>query len=411
MFSQFKEIAKMQSGELGGAMSSTALRGGNLLGGDFLDVSQSPTRASSPESVNTDTIMNTIGVELSLMRTSVRQLEEKMVEIAEERDRAKTDLSQLQERYNILEESANRSRSIEGSSRRDIADAFEATRQRESRTMKWGRKPVIKTADIKEVNIKELSGFSSRYVLEDLFNRVQACAEDDDDRIAIAETKLGRDARSILGVEKGGKDLTWEEFKQLSYQVFKAEKDTVSVIQDINASFHYDMEMEPMHFVNEMKAVLGSIKASDMPNVNSMIKRKLFNGIPKGMQETLQPYMDDNTIKVVDFVRSLTKCRASHMELKKGLGNVRELTEVTIPVAPESRDEIKELLAEVRKTNETIVRVMTTNRRRYPPSCGYCNWDTSHLPATCPKNPPPGSCYDCLQVGHKRKDSTCPKRQ
>ena len=47
---------------------------------------------------------------------------------------------------------------------------------------------------------------------------------------------------------------------------------------------------------------------------------------------------------------------------------------------------------------------------RKTPYCGYCR-KQDHTPASCPLNPPRGACFDCLQLGCKKGNVTCPGRQ
>ena len=144
------------------------------------------------------------------------------------------------------------------------------------------------------------------------------------------------------------------------------------------------------------------------------------------MKEVLTAYLDDHTHSLESFLEIFERHRHVYMSVLK-TNRIRELTEVSKVVEAAAkcppREQVsntvsRDAFEQLAKNQETLVRAIDSieksmgnrqygNRRQY---CGYCRTN-SHYPESCPKSPPRGSCFDCLQMGHRRGDPECPKKK
>ena len=134
------------------------------------------------------------------------------------------------------------------------------------------------------------------------------------------------------------------------------------------------------------------------------------------------------------FVEMLELVRGPYLQLA-GPAKVRELAqtnyrlnEAATPKPPQietpGRSTYEELaasmLTDLGKGQQALVRAVETlnknvaegHRNSRKPWCGYCPVNANqHLRKDCPKKPPYGSCFSCLNLGHRKGDPTCPNRQ
>ena len=61
-------------------------------------------------------------------------------------------------------------------------------------------------------------------------------------------------------------------------------------------------------------------------------------------------------------------------------------------------------VSELLKQMQAMMKSMSGKKSRV--FCAFC-LTNDHTLANCVKAPPPGTCFDCLQKGHKRGDSRC----
>ena len=425
-------------------LQSTAVPVEDLLGVDFFpDVSQIPARVDTPCSSERGGAPHIdLREEITQMTYQVRQVLNRQRQTDEENERLnatnnayREELGRAEERNRSNEEEIQRLRGRLSQrspipnqpNRTTVADIEETLRLQQSRLDGLERERVsvrrthIKVSDIKELKLEDLSALTSAHTLDQLFHQVEGCASDDSGRITIAEHKLEHRAKTVLRAAMSETIITsWAQFKELCHSLFDYPVEPVAIVQDINNRFQYAIDEDPRLFVNNMSATLSAVDTANLPNKSSMMKRKLYDGLPSTIKKDLRPYMDDPSIHIKEFLITVERFRRTYLEVNRSVQNVRELTAVgrefnnvstttSPPVTGTETSEMAALRAELRQNNELLVRALEGTRRKL--KCGYCNWDPSHGPSTCPKNPPKYSCFDCLQLGHKKGESSCPKQQ
>lgn len=425
---------------LGGARASSPfVPVVNLLGGDsYEDLSRIPMGRPTPEPVarETSTIVtdtaeresDNVRWELDQLKQTMRgyldrsaRIEAENHELLQSKTRAEAEVRRLQAELDSRSRPTARLSDHDEVSRAARTDNFEDTvRQLESRMtgLEYRRveKPVIRSSEIKEVGLEDLSTISSAHRLEDLFYQVEACDERDERRIRIALNKLELKARTVVQDKMKERPITnWREFKELCHEAFDIKVDPIEVIQDINTRFNYHIDKDPRLFVNELRAMLSSVAVENMPDQNLTIKRKLYDGLPRSLKGDLQVYMDDPKTTDGHFLKHVEGHRRIYLQINKGAHNVRELAEENRAPSygiDEIASKIDTMMEKLEETESSIRATATDTRPKHRPrGCGYCNWKEVHWWTDCPKRPPPQSCFDCLQLGHKKGERACPKQQ
>ena len=151
-----------------------------------------------------------------------------------------------------------------------------------------------------------------------------------------------------------------------------------------------------------------------------MIKRSLFEGLPDSLKTNLTPFLDDPAVDLAKFIDNLNCFRDRYHMTSANPRVVREVTaEPNESSGVSSKTITDDWVKEVQQGQEKMIRAVESlaksvaeGSRRTPSRkwCGYCRVNT-HMPRQCPKNPPIGSCFDCLTQGHRKGDSNCPKKQ
>ena len=364
-------------------------------------------------------------IQMQTILQSHRILERQVDIVGRERDLAQSRVTELEgeitRRGRELDRTNRNAREDDRENSRLLASRLEAAES--SAAAAYRARPLIKASDIKELRLPNLSSLTSAHELDQWFNQIEACATDDIGRKQVAMNKLEPNARTVL-TTRGNVNhaTTWESFKAECHKVFDYPVDPVAVVQDINQKFIYNIEDDPRLFINNLNAMISSVRVPNIPNTDLMMKRKLFDGLPQTLRRDLQPYMDDNSIGSAEFLQSVERHRRSYLECKRSAQNIRELT---IMKEPSSASQsltgrgaesaplyevvagLQEKMAEMEKKE----RKAEQERKEVKPRCGYCNWRERHGWWDCPKKPPKGSCFDCLQTGHKKGEGICPKQQ
>ena len=422
----------------------------DLLGGDiFVDLTQGNTRRETPSVTNrsadesaelrqelhqlTGTVGTIIGENKKLHEALHRSREE-----AERNKKMAEDLGRslaLEIENRELKEELYRSREEERRTRRmdnTLEEEAEKRKVYESRLLKLETKekqakPIIKSSDVKDLRLKDMASITSTYVLNRFFKQIEAVTNDDEGRIRLAELKMEEKMVSLIeGLTVSKAVQKWEEFKKVCHEQYDCPVDPIAVVQELNTRYNYVIEDSPREFKNNLEAEISAIPAKDLPNTELLVKRKLYNGAPASMKEVLTAYLDDHTHSLESFLEIFERHRHVYLTVLR-TNRIRELTEVGKvveaaakfpPREPVSNTVSQDAFEQLAKNQETLVRAIDSieksignrpygNRRQY---CGYCRTNAHH-PESCPKSPPRGSCFDCLQMGHRRGSPECPKKQ
>ena len=144
-------------------------------------------------------------------------------------------------------------------------------------------------------------------------------------------------------------------------------------------------------------------------------------------------FREDHELSLNDFIKELENQRRIHLLAARTDKKIREIREATatpvnmVGATAECTPKVEEWLMDfsselsnqMTKGQEALVRAIDemgrnmSERSQRPPRkkyCGYCRTD-QHWSSECPKKPERGSCFDCMKVGHRRGDPSCPKKQ
>ena len=256
--------------------------------------------------------------------------------------------------------------------------------------------------------------------------------QEDEERVSLAIIKMEDSVSAIIETEKTKRRVSrWEPFKVMLNEMFVVPIEPGRVMREISAGFYYDLQQEPREFANRIKVVYSSVPASGLPNMDQAIKRKLYDGLTTTLKENLRFFMEDQLISLNAFLKELDDQRRIHLQVTRNEKKIREIKEETnlinkVETTPETTQDNSWLInlsstigSEMSKGQEVLIKAIEemgkkveANSARPPRKkyCGYCRTD-QHWIYECPKNPPRGSCFDCLIVGHRRGDPGCPKKQ
>ena len=280
---------------------------------------------------------------------------------------------------------------------------------------------IIRAQDINELSLSELASFKVRSTLDRFIKKIEACARGEE-RLTLAELKMSDDVGSIVAAERQKKGVQeWDDFKKMLYDLFEVKYDPSMLMQRANARFHYTIDQDPIRFALSVQGFFTSVPREGLPNIDLAIKRKLYEGAPASVRQDMIAFMDDKEISLQEFIMNLESYRSRYQSATANEKKVREIQEIasgsTAQVGNPSLEPA--WIKDVSKGQEAIVRAVEslgktmagrTPRQERRKWCGYCRSD-QHYVYDCPKSPPRGSCFDCLQMGHMKGAPGFPKKQ
>ena len=338
------------------------------------------------------------------------------------------------------EEERSRSRVVNMSSSRRLPtmqDHLEALDQNLSRLQATNAsqspqsQSLIKPKDIQQLEIKRMNKTTSRQIVTRFLNAVESCAGTEEGRIDVAKHRLDDGAYPVVEEElrnfevREGRKPKWDEFQNILYSLFTVKTETSRFIHELNTNYHYSIENDPREFVNKIRILYSSVDAyhrNELPNKDMTIKEKLSEGLSPSMERAMKLLMLDTNTSVDTFVKQLENLREVHCQRTQNEKRIRELAEVEPAKSTDTGGgmtaQTNDLLLnfsttiaeQMRKGQEEVIRAIGKERPKQK-YCGYCDKKDMHWSRYCPKNPPPGSCFDCWTVGHRRNDAVCPKKK
>ena len=260
----------------------------------------------------------------------------------------------------------------------------------------------IKPRDIPVLELTQLKGVDGEGKLSAFLDQVEMCASSFEERKQILKTRL--DAQLNISVQALMTDheiWSWSQLRKVMIEGLTSQsKDRIF---DVINEFKYDLEEDPYYFVNQLKYKLALLDiktgSGTIVNKDKLIKQKLIQGLPKHQRDRLELYKEAK-MPLNQFLERFNHERATAQATTSS--HVRS-------VGAENTTTNDELCKKIADLESKLARM---NTRRWEPSDRYCPYcrTNSHTVANCRRNPPPGSCYDCLRMNCRRGQAGCPGR-
>ena len=268
----------------------------------------------------------------------------------------------------------------------------------------------LRPKDIPIVTLRDLHGLETESRIARFFDQVESCAQEDPDRIQVAMNRVDTPIATLL--QREIKKLTvcnWEDVKKIMSQNFCSSHSLPQVWRELEGE-KYHIDEEPRAFVNRITCKYSAIEQkfpnAHIPSRDKLIKKRLYKGLPPRSQSLLSDFLDGET-PLQEFIEMIENERDKTF-MGNMAGNIPVFT--VKPDKPESQvtpsltSQIETLQAHVKQLTDRI------NKGQGPKIyCAFCRC-TEHNLAKCPRNPPRGVCFDCLQKGFKRGHEDCPKK-
>ena len=279
-------------------------------------------------------------------------------------------------------------------------------------------KSLLKPRDIPVLELDHLQGVEGEGRLKVFFSQVEECSPHERERQKIVMTRVDTKlAVYIQSVWAKQEDLSWKEFK--SHLIKELTDPSYSKILESLNDLQYHYSKDPVSFVTLLKCRMALLEVKsgeeETPDIRKLIKTKILKGMPKDCRERLDMYMDKSiplkrfmekieVERIIAMTRSKEEVYAVRSETP--MPTQTAVTTSTPTAGPHGKNPDK---VGYETGSEPKVQKSRTwvNQRRY---CPYCRSNT-HVRANCWRNPPPGSCYDCLRMNCKRGAPDCPGRE
>lgn len=268
------------------------------------------------------------------------------------------------------------------------------------------RKPLLKPRDITIFELRHLRGDEGDGRLGVFFSQVEQCSQNWEERQRIVMSRV--DAHLAIYIQDlltNGPTLSWGDFK--SHLRKELTDPNPNKLFDALNTLKYSYEEDPVEFMNQLKCKysLLSLKMNpkEAPKKEKLIKTKLLKGMPKDCRERLELFMDEN----VSLERFLDK-----LEVERVVANARSKEEIflvkdhpattpqtplnpTPSTLPPLDTRVDTLEKKIKQWNRPQRQTQTWGERQ--PYCPYYRSRTHNM-STCRRNPPRGSCFDCLRM-------------
>lgn len=279
-------------------------------------------------------------------------------------------------------------------------------------------KSFLKPRDISKLELSQLEGMEGEVRLTNFIREIEQCVSESTDRIKLAQTRAGHEiARSIDNEREKGNLDAWAELKVFLRNQFAPTYTVNQAFRELDLD-RYDLSLEPRNFCNRLKykhLTLQQKFPKDIKDQDSFVKERLHAALPPRVKTAMQPFKSKFT-SLDRYLEHLEVERRVELELQaKDEHRVLEVKSKTVPVGPRPSPESSpsDLDAKFEQINQKLEALTTqmSNQRR-PPYSKYCNYCRSrdHTSRTCPRNPPLGSCFDCLRMNCRRGQEGCPGR-
>ena len=190
----------------------------------------------------------------------------------------------------------------------------------------------------------------------------------------------------------------------------------------------YMIADNPRAFVNRITCKFSALEAKfphkSLPNKEKLIKRKLYQGLPTTAQRRVNSFLDDAIslnffLELVEHERQIELVREEDCVHGVYQAKQRENTGAVANAyeGAKGEDRFEKLQQSLLTLTENMKSLTTNfgsstgrrtpNPRPEPRPCGWCANGSKHYRLECPRKPPVGSCFDCLQPGVRKGHTGC----
>ena len=263
-------------------------------------------------------------------------------------------------------------------------------------------KPFMKPRDIPLLELRQLSGIEGAGRLTVFLSQVESCSVDDEVRQHIVQMRVDAPLALFIQNLRNRDHMSWEVFKQ--YLVTELTDQRVERLYDSINDFSYTCEEEPVEFTTRLKCKLAmlatKVKTEEVPEIDKLIKEKLFEGMPKASRERLKLYMNDS----VSLPRFMNKLETERVIVAAQHETAERVRVIDPPVRPPPAAVAYHPPRPRRGEDRTL-----RQRNEGGKYCPYCR-ARNHTVAECRRRPRQGSCFDCLRMNCYRGHPECPGR-
>ena len=232
-----------------------------------------------------------------------------------------------------------------------------------------------KPSGIAILSLEDLLGLQGRAKIILFLSSVERVAFSDEERIGVAIERMSGDLQlDVANKVDTGNIVSWNQLRTYLLDVLGEKGDPERNLKEIQ-QMEYDGVSDPKLFANVVMGKFGTFMRHfpdhRTPNVLKTIKDMLLEPFPHNTSRLMNGYKGDE-VPLEDFVRLLARLKLDGENNTGGL-----------------------------------VGAVQTVQRRNTRWCAFCRTGSHNL-SVCNRAPPKGSCFDCLQLGHKRGDPSCP---
>ena len=366
---------------------------------------------------------------------AIQQLENlsKMMEnLQQENERLKLQNEKLNQNLNTLIETLHIQQ--DSSMLTKLGDAVNETANR-------NHSHRLETKDIYELKFKDMAKMNAPALIEAFCTQVKHVGGSEEDCVNIALAKMEINLR--LYIENQLKDRgsrTLQEVKDILLNKFNRPRKACDAIDELcNLRFH--IEDCPRQYMNEFyrryDEILRAFPGETPKGPGRMWKNTVIEFLPKEFRRELINYVDEQGDE--SFIQKLEKLKvmydarrnmgALHQSMFTGQQSVTTMQQPlptmqqSIPTMPQPVPSIQQSMPtmhphpvptvqqSVPAMQQSVTSPLPSGTRQWASisrKCYWCQDGSEHLRRDCPRQPPPYSCFDCLQPNSRKGHPGCP---
>ena len=239
-----------------------------------------------------------------------------------------------------------------------------------------GKRGILKPRDIEYLRLEELSSIEGIASKESFFHQITQVTDDKKEQVQVCLSRLDRDLRLFVESQIKHKAFSQlEDIQNLLELEFKLPRNLPDAIDRLVNTEVYSLDRDPREFVHRFKVKYGMLctafKNNGLPEQVKILKAAMTRGMDMATRAQLgsvlmEEFGEEPFLSRLEALRmgynSTPVCNAI-----QGIGNL--------------------------------------------PICRYCKNGQRHRLKDCPRKPRWGSCFDCLEMGHKAGNSNCKRNQ